>query len=147
MTSVFDIQDKAIALIGLEHLDNEWNFSKMWSTSLYLKGLQNCSSSKLAHTLRRPEIEAGLCGTYHFVIPGLIPGRREVCANFDELQFWSPLRYRDVLYSFEKFQSISEWSLLVKAIAAIWIPEKPSSRWLVLQQSLYYGGISFLQSL
>ena len=56
---------------------------------------------------------------------GLISGQREVCANFDELQFWSPLRYRDVLYSFEKFQSFSKWSQLVKAIAAIWIPENP----------------------
>ena len=63
--------------------------------------------------------------------PGLIPIRRTVCAKFDELQFWSPLRYRDVLYIFEKFQSFSKWSKLIKAIALIWIPKKPSSRYQV----------------
>ena len=48
--------------------------------------------------------------------------------NFDELQFWSPLRYRDVLYIFGNLQSISKWSQLVRTIAALWIPENPFPR-------------------
>ena len=55
------------------------------------------------------ESNPGRAGHIDFVSPSLIPGRRKVCTNFDELQFWSPLRYRDVLYSFEKFQYLSKW--------------------------------------
>ena len=37
---------------------------------MYLKGLQNCSSSKLAHTSRCPGIEPGLRRPYRFGRPG-----------------------------------------------------------------------------
>ena len=56
-----------------------------------VKGLQNCRSSKLAHTSRRPGIKPGPGRPYRFHWLGSIPRRREVCANFDELQFWSSL--------------------------------------------------------
>ena len=79
-------------------------FSKMYSTYLYLKELQNCSSSNLAHTSHHLGIEPGP-KRYGPRGPGSIPRRCKVCANFDKLQFWSPLEYWDVPYIFEKFQS------------------------------------------
>ena len=63
--------------------------------SLYIKGLQNCSSSKFAHTLRCPGIQPGPCRPYRFCRPRLDSRTTQICANFEELQFWSPLRYRD----------------------------------------------------
>ena len=59
----------------------------MQSTSLYLKGLQIFSLLKLAHTSRRPGIEPGQTKSIWPARPGFDSGRREVCANFDELQF------------------------------------------------------------
>ena len=53
------IQIEAIALTSWDHLEKDWNFSKILSTHLYLKGLQNGSLSKLAHTSHHPGIEPG----------------------------------------------------------------------------------------
>ena len=60
------IQIAAIALTSWDHLDKDKNFPKMYSTSLYLKGLQNCSLSKLAHTSHCLGIKPGPCGPYRF---------------------------------------------------------------------------------
>ena len=74
-----------------------------------LKGFKTAAHQSW-HILRVVlESNLGQQNRYGLQGPGSIPWWRKVCTNFDELQFWSPLRYRDVLYSFEKFQYLSKW--------------------------------------
>ena len=109
-STVFDLQ----CLVSILHADMTWSqvsinrytqvMQVFWSTSLYLKGLQNCSSSKLAHTSHLLGIKPGPTKSIWPARSGFDYQTTRSIANFDELQFWSPLIDRYIIYIFGYFK-------------------------------------------
>ena len=114
----------AIALTSWDHLEKIGIFQKCKVHLYILKGFRTADHQSWNILRVVQESNPGCAGHIDFIGPSLSPGRREMCANFDKLQFLSPLRYRDVFYIFGNLQSISKWSQLVRTIAALGIPEK-----------------------
>ena len=84
-----DGQSKGVTLTSQRNLGIDINFSRGWSAYLYLRGLQNSSSSKMAHAACHPGVDPGLC-YFDFVGPCLLPGWRKVCANLKySAVFWA----------------------------------------------------------